>query len=101
MKKRILCALLALLTAVLLVLPALAAESDSGKCGEDVYWSLDDTDTLTISGTGEMDAAPDYLTSWHARIRAVVVEEGGQGGRTAAPKAGECIAAALEARGLL
>lgn len=39
---------------------ASAAEDDSdapksGKCGENVTWTLDDKGTLTISGTGEMD----------------------------------------------
>ena len=33
-----------------------ADEVDSGTCGENVTWSLDDNGTLTISGTGEMEA---------------------------------------------
>lgn len=37
--------------------PAVRARADivdSGKCGENVDWSLDDAGTLTISGSGEM-----------------------------------------------
>ena len=32
-----------------------AAEVASGTCGDNATWSLDDTGTLTISGTGDMD----------------------------------------------
>lgn len=57
--KKIISALigLAIVFSILGSFPATAA--DSGKCGENVYWSYDsDTGTLTISGTGEMQ---DYL----------------------------------------
>ena len=30
-----------------------------GRNGDNVTWSLDSTGTLTISGTGEMEAGPD------------------------------------------
>ena len=32
-----------------------ATEVDSGTCGANVTWSLDDDGLLTISGTGEME----------------------------------------------
>ena len=52
----------------------------SGKCGENVYWSLDDKGVLTISGTGKMY---DY-DSWHSYspfyqrddIKSVVIKSG-------------------------
>ena len=59
MKKRALSILLALLLLLtpLLALPVSAAELvDSGTCGKNLTWTLDDEGTLTISGTGEMKA---------------------------------------------
>ncbi len=56
---------------------------DGGKCGENLTWSLDG-DTLTISGTGEMNfARPDGPPEapWSAakeRIAKVVIEDGAQ-----------------------
>ena len=36
--------------------PASAAETvESGTCGKNLTWTLDDEGTLTISGTGDMD----------------------------------------------
>ena len=58
---------------------------DSGECGTNVYWSLDDQGILTISGEGEMD---DYANEnlsfinsvpwgdYYGRIKEVVVTEG-------------------------
>ncbi len=73
----------AMLTCIVLmmgVLPvtAMAAEIvDSGKCGENVIWTLTDDGTLTISGEGEMD---DYLpleAPWsELEFGSIVVEEG-------------------------
>ena len=48
---------LALFCGVLFVLitsPAEAAIVDSGTCGENLTWTLDDTGTLTINGAGRM-----------------------------------------------
>ncbi len=36
-------------------LVTVSALLDSGTCGENLVWTLDDTNTLTISGTGTMD----------------------------------------------
>lgn len=55
MKKRTLAFLLALaMCLAMLPAPAMAAETASGACGDNLTWSLDDTGTLTISGTGAM-----------------------------------------------
>ena len=56
MKKRGLSLLLALcmLLSVFSALPITASAASSGQCGDNVYWTLDDNGTLTISGTGDM-----------------------------------------------
>ena len=82
MKKRIIVLLLTL--TVLLAaftLTASAAEIiDSGTCGENLTWVLDNEGTLTISGTGDMD---DYMSNtsvpWYDNRSAInsVVMEGG------------------------
>lgn len=59
----------------------------SGKCGDDVYWKLDDDGTLTISGTGDMynyripwstnddnENAPWY--GYNYQIKSIVIESG-------------------------
>ncbi len=40
--------------------PAMAAAENSGKCGENLTWSLSDDGTLTITGTGPME---DYYSA--------------------------------------
>ena len=90
--KRTICALLAVFL-LLSLLPLNAAAAQSGELNGAVRWSLDDSGTLTISGTGAM---PDYVynytydgwsMSWSTRgdwqymayadqIRSVVVGEG-------------------------
>ena len=41
--------------------PALSAtEQNSGTCGENLTWTLDDTGCLTISGTGDMEEYTGY-----------------------------------------
>ena len=42
-----------LLAAMLLCSPA-GAETQTGKCGDNLTWTLDDEGTLTIRGTGKM-----------------------------------------------
>ena len=76
MKKRALCLLLALLIGIAAALPALAATVDSGSCGADVTWTLDEEGVLTISGTGEMDPRPVYDRRSAAQIKSVVIGEG-------------------------
>ena len=63
-----------------------AEEIDSGKCGENVNWSMDDNGTLTISGTGstydyneDEQSAPwyKYTTSYeNVAIEKVIIESG-------------------------
>ena len=56
-----------------------ADEVDSGTCGENVTWSLDDNGTLTISGTGEMEAYDWNTRPWYSyssSIESVVIENG-------------------------
>ena len=91
MKKRILSILLAVLM-LLSALPlgmvdtAYAAALSSGKCGDSATWTLDNTGTLTISGTGatynyDMDddgnsAAPWCTKARIQRVNKVVVNSG-------------------------
>ena len=80
MKKRWFSLLLALCM-VLTLLPfgAAAAEIvDSGKCGENVSWSLDSSGVLTVFGTGEMEnylakSAPFYGDH---QVRKIVIDSG-------------------------
>ena len=76
MKKRALCLLLVLLIGVAAALPALAATVDSGTCGADVTWTLDDEGVLTISGTGDMDAMPAYSVRSAAAVTAAIIGKG-------------------------
>ena len=84
-------ALLSLLTLLLLMLllalasPVHAAVVDSGTCGAEgdgsnLTWVLDDTGTLTISGTGAMvNFTSDSAVPWHDNrnsITSAVVESG-------------------------
>ena len=64
----------------LLPLSAFAATTASGTCGENVTWSLDNSGTLTISGTGKMD---DYgwnkVSPWYNKnttIKSIVIRSG-------------------------
>lgn len=74
------------LTTILMVLFVSAAlASESGTCGIDLTWTLDDNGLLTISGTGEME---DYYNKengvgvwvttapWGTNIQNVVIKEG-------------------------
>lgn len=68
------------------LLPCYVLAAESGKCGENVTWTLDDNGTLTISGTGAM---PDYSLEYQYNpvtnrpwkyftdsIKSVVIEDG-------------------------
>lgn len=68
MKKRMLSALLALCLVLALLPGTVFAANTSGKCGENLTWSLSNG-VLTISGTGEMDdfSYPDYAPWYDLR----------------------------------
>ena len=74
--KRILSMLLVLSMVLGMALPVCAAETvDSGTCGENLTWTLDDEGTLTISGTGEMEGFPSW-GSYDEDIKSVVINAG-------------------------
>lgn len=60
--------------AVLMPCSVFAAEY-SGQCGDDVYWTLSEDGTMTISGTGYMWDFVDTYAQHKESIRRVVVEE--------------------------
>ena len=68
MKRKIVSVLLCvLLLASLLPVSAFADTTASGKCGDNLTWTLDGDGTLTISGTGKMwdsDYYNDYDVPW-------------------------------------
>ena len=56
---------------------AAAAEiTDSGTCGENLTWTLDDAGTLTISGTGAMSYSFAPWGYLHGIIKKVVIKDG-------------------------
>lgn len=66
------------LLAILLCIGTLSAASaeNAGTCGENLTWSLDNDQILTISGTGRMEDYR-YNTPWYMPIvRKVVIENG-------------------------
>lgn len=49
----------------------------SGKCGDNVFWSLNASGTLVISGEGPMDDVLSSQAPWHGEtVNSVVVEDG-------------------------
>ena len=70
---------LAVLLVALLCLTATVSAAeivDSGTCGDNLTWTLDDEGTLTISGTGPMYDFSDYPPWLELDVRSVVVESG-------------------------
>ena len=57
---------------------ALAESANSGTCGENLTWVLDDDGTLTISGTGDMtDFGTHVYNDWDTdKVKTVVIEAG-------------------------
>lgn len=79
MKKKTISLVLALLMVFsLLPLSALADSTivDSGKCGKDLTWTLDDAGVLTITGTGEMTSCLWIDFDYRDSIRSVVIGGG-------------------------
>ena len=68
MKKKLFVSLTVLvLCALVCVLPAAAAGTANGSCGQNAYWSLDAGGTLRIYGSGAME---DYSTFSFGSIQA-------------------------------
>ena len=70
-----------LLTALIVVIFCGTAAADTGgTCGAGLNWTLTDTGTLTVSGTGAMTEFIDYNAApWYSRrndIRSVVIGDG-------------------------
>ncbi|MBQ0018764.1 MAG: leucine-rich repeat domain-containing protein [Clostridiales bacterium] len=69
------------LALVLSLVPCTAFAAESGTCGDNLIWELDEEGTLTISGTGDMY---DYSNrpeespwqSWRYKIKQINIEEG-------------------------
>ena len=57
-----------------------AAIGESGTCGENLTWTLDDQGLLTVSGTGTMDnwGESDNVSPWfnNAKIKKAILEDG-------------------------
>ncbi len=56
-----------------------AALVDSGTCGQNLTWTLDDEGTLTISGTGPMDDDSLNQSPWMSyaeTVQSVIIEDG-------------------------
>lgn len=65
MKKRII--LITIIGLLLLILPLMAGAEivDSGTCGDDLTWRLDNDGILTIRGSGMMSDYPDLGSPWY------------------------------------
>ncbi len=75
------CTLAVLLMCCFLPGKAQAATVDSGICGENLTWTLDDQGTLTISGTGDMSNGDPWLGTaplypYHDSVCKVVIDNG-------------------------
>ena len=90
-KSKVLLGLVVLLAMMIFAAPAMAQDNEtantlatSGKCGDNLTWSIDGSGTLTISGTGEMYDFSNTLGSenpspWRDQagsIKKIVIEEG-------------------------
>ncbi len=71
-----------IITAIITLFASVATinAADSGTCGENLKWSLDDEGVLTISGTGEMydytaDNTPPWYY-WRNDIKSIVINSG-------------------------
>lgn len=69
-----------ILSAVMIIVsaPVIARAENSGTCGENLTWTLDDNGTLTISGEGDMEDYAWYPPWFNNKfnIKSVVIEEG-------------------------
>ena len=78
-KKNKMKTMITLLLALALLLSsagAVLAASQTGKCGENLTWTLSEDGTLTVSGNGPMQSYVNYPWKDSGEIRAVVIEAG-------------------------
>ena len=83
MKKRFLSIVL-VLSMLCTFVPLVASAAISGTCGENLTWTLDDSGTLTISGTGDMTdwespSKTDQDCPWHycaVKVNNIVIKNG-------------------------
>ncbi len=76
MRKRIL-SLVLVVSMLMVIVPVTVSAATSGSCGTNVTWTLDDSGTLTISGTGAMKNY--YLSSPfdnNNNIKSIIIEDG-------------------------
>ena len=77
MKKRFLSFMLvfSILVTLTVVLPTTVSAASSGTCGENLTWTLDDSGTLTISGSGKMAdwTSFDKVPWWNDDITSVII----------------------------
>ncbi len=81
MKQRLIVCIAAVMLALMHGVCTYAAIIDSGKCGDNVMWKLDDKGLLAISGTGDMYDYDyiDNLAPWYGKrydITVVSISEG-------------------------
>lgn len=77
MKKRFFSIMLVLCMAVsvIVAVPVSVAAEDSGNCGDNLTWTLDDFGTLTISGTGDMYDEPSWTFS-KSYVYDIIIKDG-------------------------
>lgn len=76
--KRVLGVSMIILSLLIMWMPKIT-RAENNNCGENVTWSINDSGTLTISGTGAMYDfnGTDTVVGWTpANVREVVIEEG-------------------------
>ena len=81
MKRWLCCSALFLVMVIGFSARSALAYTDSGTCGENVQWALNDDGVLTISGIGPMTDFQIATAPWHAyfirdNIQQIVIEEG-------------------------
>ena len=83
MKKRVLglTVVMCIMASLITALPITASAAASGICGDNLTWTLDDSGTLTISGSGDMwDYSWGYHpSSWYQPkipIKTVIIKDG-------------------------
>lgn len=76
--KKILISFTLVLTIILSFTPIMVSAEivNSGTCGDDAVWMLDDEGTLTITGNGKMTIWTGYLSSLRNNVKSVIIDNG-------------------------